>query len=288
MSIAKEMKILLMASINKIAIQVLICYIENMESRFAIPKYPNIKKMDGRGKSRLIVVGDVHGKWDLVVGLFKKVRPTDRDIVVFTGDFMDRGSHVVEIVKFLYNARNKIFTVMGNHEEKHIRWRRHVAATWQNPNYKIPMRMGAKGMVDNANISDEAFEWMAGLPAIIRVHTDFGDRLIMHAGVIPGIPPENTKTNGLIRIQWVDRTTLKPLKADCEDGIYSQPEHSTMWYNHYSGKDRIIYGHTVVVTPKVVNNTYGVDTGAVFGFVLTAYVENLSTGEVEFMQFPSN
>ena len=42
------------------------------------------------------------------------------------------------------------------------------------------------------------------------------------------------------------------------------------WAKNYQGKAVIVYGHTPVNEPRVINNTYNIDTGAVFGGKLTA------------------
>jgi len=42
------------------------------------------------------------------------------------------------------------------------------------------------------------------------------------------------------------------------------------WAKLYQGDAAIVYGHTPVSKPRVINNTYNIDTGAVFGGKLTA------------------
>jgi protein phosphatase len=42
------------------------------------------------------------------------------------------------------------------------------------------------------------------------------------------------------------------------------------WAKQYTGNALIVYGHTPVKEPRVINNTYNIDTGAVFGGKLTA------------------
>ena len=42
------------------------------------------------------------------------------------------------------------------------------------------------------------------------------------------------------------------------------------WAKDYQGKAVVVYGHTPVEEPRIINNTYNIDTGAVFGGQLTA------------------
>jgi protein phosphatase len=55
------------------------------------------------------------------------------------------------------------------------------------------------------------------------------------------------------------------------------------WAKSYNGDACIVYGHTPVKEPRVINNTYNIDTGAVFGNRLTA----LRYPEMELVSVPS-
>ncbi|CAN0329423.1 unnamed protein product, partial [Chrysoparadoxa australica] len=59
------------------------------------------------------------------------------------------------------------------------------------------------------------------------------------------------------------------------------------WAKQYRGKAWIVYGHTPVKEPRVINNTINIDTGAVFGNKLTAlrYPE-IKTVSVEYTSMP--
>src|SRR5699024_8982994 len=43
------------------------------------------------------------------------------------------------------------------------------------------------------------------------------------------------------------------------------------WAKHYNGSKWIVYGHTPVLEPRIINNTINIDTGCVFGNRLTAF-----------------
>lgn len=55
------------------------------------------------------------------------------------------------------------------------------------------------------------------------------------------------------------------------------------WAKNYHGNACIVYGHTPVMKPRIINNTYNIDTGAVFGGKLTA----LRYPEMETVSVPS-
>lgn len=56
------------------------------------------------------------------------------------------------------------------------------------------------------------------------------------------------------------------------------------WAKYYQGNRIIVYGHTPVHNVRIVNHTYNIDTGCVFGGKLTA----LRYPEMEIIQVPSH
>lgn len=56
------------------------------------------------------------------------------------------------------------------------------------------------------------------------------------------------------------------------------------WAKSYNGKAYIVYGHTPVKEVRVINKTYNIDTGAVFGGKLSA----LRYPEMEIVSVPSS
>jgi protein phosphatase len=43
------------------------------------------------------------------------------------------------------------------------------------------------------------------------------------------------------------------------------------WARHYRGEPWVIYGHTPLTKPRIINHTANIDTGCVFGGALTAF-----------------
>ena len=61
----------------------------------------------------MIVIGDVHGRFDLLMELVNKLPYTDD--LCFVGDVIDRGPQSKEVVDFIIDNNHKC--VLGNHEE---------------------------------------------------------------------------------------------------------------------------------------------------------------------------
>ena len=72
------------------------------------------------------VIGDVHGCYDEMMAMIQNIEKEDKDAVFyFTGDFVDRGTKVVETLNWmLENISNdgKYQSVKGNNEDMLINW----------------------------------------------------------------------------------------------------------------------------------------------------------------------
>ena len=71
---------------------------------------------------RILAIGDVHGKFEKFLSLWEKISVTDNDLVIFLGDYVDRGEGVAEMLKWVMNHRHEknIVFLRGNHEQMMI------------------------------------------------------------------------------------------------------------------------------------------------------------------------
>lgn len=262
---------------------------------FKIPEYPKVLKINFTEAERLIVVGDVHGCLDELELLLKKAEPGPKDILVYVGDLVDRGPYSAEVVHYVRAQQKswlgKVLCLLGNHEEKHIRWRRHETTKRIDPTYKNPMKVARPEFLEIQNkLTDDDIAWMAELPSGIHIDRSFDlprlPRLITHAGLIEG-KVWRQANKALIRNRYIDRTTLHPVKYDIVGTQFVQPPGSVIWDELWPANGaRVVYGHIVhgLEKVRVNNNCYGIDTGCCFGGALTIYIEELSTGMVSFKQ----
>jgi len=51
--------------------------------------------------SRVIAIGDIHGRLDLLTLLLDKLKITDEDTVIFLGNYIDRGKESKKVVELL-------------------------------------------------------------------------------------------------------------------------------------------------------------------------------------------
>ena len=69
---------------------------------------------------RLLVFGDIHGNWERFMDVYQKVNVNpENDLVVFLGDYLDRGKNPVPVMDWVlkhFETKNMIF-LRGNHEQ---------------------------------------------------------------------------------------------------------------------------------------------------------------------------
>ena len=68
---------------------------------------------------RIFAIGDIHGNSTCLKELLYKIAPTKRDLLIFLGDYINRGPDskgVINILLSLNNLTNARF-IMGNHDE---------------------------------------------------------------------------------------------------------------------------------------------------------------------------
>jgi len=102
------------------------------EDKYAIMTIPKLIKIEKAEK--VIFVGDTHGDFDASQKVIRDyLKPAD--IIVFLGDYVDRGSHSKENLDFLLEVKeknpNQIYLLQGNHEGHHI-LKFSPAEFWQN------------------------------------------------------------------------------------------------------------------------------------------------------------
>lgn len=234
---------------------------------------------------RTIVIGDVHGCLEELDELLKQVsfvKGSDR--LVFAGDLVDRGPDSLGVLRRVIELNAE--SVMGNHEEKHIRFRRHELKKSMQPGYKNPMKpFYEKRMQEHRSFGEAEWAYMERMPLWIRLAPNW---VLVHAGVRVGLSMEEQHENELLRLRHIRRDN--GAMAHIDDA--KTPLTHAFWTELWRGPDSIVYGHNVwktgidvethwvggdiesaVVEPKCVQ-CIGIDTGCCFGMQLTALIFN--------------
>ena len=234
----------------------------------AKPRRPASKPSTG---DRLVyAIGDVHGRLDLLEPLVRQIaddvlvrRPEKRPMLVFVGDYIDRGQHSKGVIDYIIALRDQggfeVRTLKGNHEEAMINFLGDATAGAEWVEYGGAQTLASYG-VTPPKLNSDAADWERTREEFGRLtpqaHLDFlsrlelilvvGDYAFVHAGLRPGVT------------------------------IQDQDEHDLMWIRDVFLNERrpfekvIVHGHTPDEQPFIGLCRIGIDTGAYATGVLTA------------------
>ena len=216
---------------------------------------------------RAYVVGDVHGRLDLLDQLLDEIhrdisrRPAGRVLLVFLGDLIDRGPSSAQVVERLRNYRRdgvRPVFLLGNHEEVMLRILKgeaeHVAAWLRFGGAECLKSYGTDPRPIAAASDEVALATIrAAVPAnhveFLKTFIDscqFGDYLFVHAGIRPGIALDRQRQSDL---RWI----RAPFLLD-------ESDHGFI----------VVHGHTISERVDERPNRIGIDTGAYRTGKLTA------------------
>ncbi len=228
---------------------------------------------------RVYAVGDIHGRVDLLAALHDRIlddaaaATAGRKVLVYLGDYVDRGPWSFEVVDMLIEAPLEGFEIVhlkGNHEDFLLRFLEENPGKSLEENleeadlwfinggdatlhsYKVPVRTLPFGP---AEVETARRAFLAALPPShmtffqgLRMFHVEGDYLFVHAGVRPGVPLDEQEEEDLL---WIR-----------ERFLYSDADLGHM----------VVHGHTPAVEPEVRPNRIGIDTGAHYTDRLTCLV----------------
>ena len=226
----------------------------------------------GPPNQRAYVVGDIHGRLDLLDELLSRIhaelerRPVGKTVLAFVGDLIDRGPRSAQVIERLRNYRHhgvRPVFILGNHEEVLLRilagdaelitkWR-WFGGTQCLESYGVDVQQLAR--------LDGAAALAVIRRAIPKTHVDFlqrfvdscrfGDYLFVHAGIRPGIELAAQLQSDL---RWI----REPFLLDDSDHGFV-----------------VVHGHTISAEVEERPNRIGIDTGAYQSGILTALaIEN--------------
>ncbi|MFQ5970881.1 MAG: metallophosphoesterase family protein [Alphaproteobacteria bacterium] len=225
--------------------------------------------------TRVYAIGDIHGRLDLLLSLEDKIQahavenPVDRAVVVYIGDYIDRGYQSRGVIDHLLepprHGLERIF-LKGNHEDFLLRFLENVdvGPIWLVNGGRETL-MSYEIALTPAETMEQMFEAAQkelkdALPPshleflrALRISHVEGDYLFVHAGVRPGRPLEEQKTEDLL---WIR-----------DDFLESDARHCHI----------VVHGHTPSRNPELRSNRIGIDTGAFATGCLTCVVLEGST-----------
>lgn len=212
------------------------------------------------GYSRVLAIGDVHGMYEKLIKLMDKIRfNPDEDLLIFLGDYIDRGPDPGRCLQYIFALQQQypdvVVCLMGNHEVMMSSYFMQKRGSYNNLIVDY-----AGSWLDNGGLEtlkqldemdegtkEELLQWVMNLP----VKYQYQDYFFCHAGVDPDVP----------------------LAVQNEfDMLWRRQQ----WWEQYKGEETLVVGHTPVQkvmkltgkerrTPKplfLTNHVIMCDTGA--------------------------
>ena len=201
---------------------------------------------ESRG-GRLIFVGDIHGCYDELVELLDRIAPGDRDVVVSCGDIVRKGPEVERCLD-LWRERGYL-AVAGNNEMRLLRYGR---------------------LRRLFSIRADLLEYIRTWPLFV----DFARERVsaVHGGVLPDTSVDassiDKQKDVVYRLRFVRKKNggwVMVRKDEEKPG-------DKLWADVWRGNRTILYGHTPLQQPRFDEKAIGLDTGCVYGGMLSAAI----------------
>lgn len=232
---------------------------------------------------KIDIIGDIHGCYkefkelSLELGYSWEnsipVHPGSR-VLGFVGDLTDRGPESIKMIEIVWQLviKEKLaFYTPGNHCNKLYRF---------FLGNKVKIAHGLETTVaeyeslykqEQQTVRTKFIELYEKAPLYLVLDNE--KLVIAHAGM---------------KQEFIGKTQSKVKEFVLYGDITGEkhPDGSPVrrdWAKNYHGTAIIVYGHTPVKEPRIINHTYNIDTGAVFGGKLTA----LRYPEMELISVPS-
>jgi serine/threonine protein phosphatase 1 len=226
---------------------------------------------------RIYAIGDIHGRADLLNQVLTRIEvdlvknPVNYALEIYLGDYIDRGpasKEVLDVLVLRKRTRHCVF-LKGNHETYLLGFLANPALLddWRSlGGFETLMSYGITPVInaDTAAQTQIATAFSQVLPerhrqflADLKSSYSYGEYFFVHAGVRPGIPLENQRTEDLLQIR--------------EDFLFCEEDFSKI----------VVHGHTPVREPDIRSNRINIDTGAYATGQLTCLI--LESGEIDFI-----
>ncbi len=194
---------------------------------------------------RTIIVGDVHGCFEELQSLMHQVdyQPqTDR--LIFVGDLINKGPDSRKVLEWVMSVKAEV--ILGNHEWEFLKYVEAPSQTQKDFSEVI------------AQLGDQQEHWVSWIRTWPLFVEDF-DFLVVHAGLAPHRHPAQTEPHILLNIRTWDGI-----------GTHLNNPANPPWYELYEESRLVLFGHWATNGLVIRPNVIGLDTGCVYGIVLTA------------------
>ena len=197
----------------------------------------------------IFIIGDVHGCLDELEELLQaaKMEVNGKNILpIFVGDLANKGPHNSATIRKIRGLHD--YAVRGNHDEAVLK---QCLNRQEDPDYVVPNKF--KWITE---LEADDIEYLRELPYTISIPSK--KALIVHAGIVPGVPLDEQKLTNFINMR----------NLDIEDGKYVaciRTFRGEAWASLWPGPDHVYFGHDAMRKLQQYHNATGLDTGCLYG-----------------------
>lgn len=201
----------------------------------------------------IFVIGDVHGCFDELMVMLKRISNHDKILKLFVGDLVNKGPKNSEVINFMINHTNECLSVRGNHDEV-------VISEWVT-NSKNPGSLRPKNKWIES-ITKDQIDYLINMPYTISLPA-INNSIIVHAGLIPNQSIDTIDKNALVSMR-----NLVEIKSN-QFEWKSKPSEGIAWIEKWLGPQFVYFGHDAKRKLQKGQFAIGLDTGCVYGNQLT-------------------
>ncbi|MGF1639320.1 MAG: metallophosphoesterase [Rhodospirillales bacterium] len=220
---------------------------------------------------RVYAVGDLHGRVDLLERLHGLIRedaagaaPGIDKIIVYLGDYVDRGLHSRELLDLLIDrplAGFEAVHLRGNHDQCFL-------------DFLVNPESGAAWL----SFGGDATVYSYGVSIPDRVPPD-RRLLLLRDRLLESVPERHLAFLGRLEpARIIGDFLFVHAGVNPDRPLHRQTSHDLMWIREaFLESERdfgkiVVHGHSVSERPDVRDNRIGIDTGACYGNSLTCLV----------------
>jgi bis(5'-nucleosyl)-tetraphosphatase (symmetrical) len=241
--------------------------------------------IDANVAPNVLIIGDVHGCYDEMMQLYQSAGAPA--IVILVGDLVNKGPHSAKVVRHVRTTPGW-FAVRGNHDDGTLRAAMGDPADQRaaKSKKKYDWLFGKTEEDDTGSfgsscvLSKDDLLWLHDLPYTIRIPAtdpEESDILIVHAGLVPGIPLEDQSNATMMTLRTVVSVLVSEEDGQQQSSSYhygasSGGSDGVPWASVWTGPDFVIFGHDARRGLQRERHALGLDTGACYGKQLTGIV----------------
>lgn len=124
------------------------------------------------------ILSDIHGEYDLFIGLLQKINFSPNDEMIVCGDMIDKGQDSVKLLRFIKSEPN-IRCIIGNHEYDFLKHYWAIMRNSPDDFDKVLENLQACFPYDGKLLDWETVDWLESLPYYIEED----EYICVHAGI---------------------------------------------------------------------------------------------------------